>query len=458
MTLAFELPDLGEGVAEGEVVAWHVDVGDVVAERDVLAEVETDKTVVEVPAPVAGRVLERHAAVGEVLETGAVLVTIDEDDTEGSEDAESAPSATENSDADTDTGADAHTFAPPSVRRLARERGVDIATVRGSGPGGRITAEDVGDAPTAEDGSEEPSVTSAVRRVGQGEDEPGVKSAVRRVNPDEDRSDDDEGGVKSAVARVGDAEAGAEPTEGADEPAPDPDRSAASPAAPDAAGDRREPYEGRRRAIGERLTRAWREVPHGVQHDRVAGDGLVDARERLAPLAAERDVTLSATPIVVKCVAAALAEHPIVNTHFDAAAEAVVYREGIHVAVATATEEGLVQALLRNADERGVIDLARALAEGSAEAAIEEPDRATFTVGAAGGEYATPIVRAPQTATLATGALEERPVVSGGEVRTGPTLPLSLSVDRRVIDGADAGRFLGTLGHFLADPARVLVR
>jgi len=239
----------------------------------------------------------------------------------------------------------------------------------------------------------------------------------------------------------------------------------ATTTAPEDPGDRREAYRGIRRRIGEQMGRGWQEVPHATHHDTVAVSELVEARERLAPLAAERDVELPYTPIVVKCVAEALEEHPIVNTHFDAEAEEIVFKEAIDVGVATATDGGLLVPVLRDAGERGLIDLATELTDHVAAARDGSIERetmqgGTFTVtnvGAIGGEYANPIVNVPQTATLATGALEERPVAIDGEVVARPTLPLSLAVDHRVIDGADAARFVNTLKTYLQDPTRLLL-
>jgi len=551
MTVAFELPDLGEGVAEGELLAWHVDVGDRVEADDVLAEVETDKAAVEVPSPVAGTIAERHAEVGDVVETGSVLVTIEE----SAERAAAEPGERAVAPEDDDTGQPSRasgptrTFASPFVRRLARERGVDLATVEGSGPGGRVTEDDVRTvadtaeatgstsvtatassegAAAGESAETDSTVTSAVRRVNRSDepapgDDTTVTSAVRRVGdedaaPEEDppTGSDDDGStdrertfatpatrtlardlgvdldaVPTNVTRDGEpfideaavrayAAAGAEGEPATDEPAdaraidePVADRAAGatdgptgvSSPVPDAPGDRREPYRGVRRRIGEQMDQGWREVPHATHHDRVEVSDLVAARERLAPLAAERDVELTATPIVVKCVAAALAEHPILNTHFDATAEQVVFKEAINVGVATTTDRGLLVPVLEDVDQRGLIDVAAALADrvaaardGSIERAAMEG--ATFTVtnvGAIGGEYATPLVNVPQTAILATGALRERPTAIEGEVVARPTIPLSLAVDNRVVDGADAARFVETLKTYLQDPTRLLL-
>jgi pyruvate dehydrogenase E2 component (dihydrolipoamide acetyltransferase) len=548
----FELPDLGEGVAEGEILAWHVSPGDRVEEDQVLAEVETDKAAVDVPSPVAGLVRELHYEPGDMVETGTVFVTIapDEDVDERSESTDSASgegrpasseaessesasgetaSSVDGTDGETATtsgtsAAGGRVFAPPNVRRLARELGVEITAVEGSGPSGRITE---GDVRAAAEDDEESEVKSAVSRVdGDGEDEPQVKSAVRRVGSGSGQgdapqgADDGQTAVKSAVstadstaerdqtlatpatrkiARDLGVDVDALPTDQSRDGQPYVDEAAVrafaasaeeleegqasgaavaetaetEPAITDregedvtaAAGERREPYQGIRRTIGQRMAQSRREVPHATHHDRAVVEGLVDARERLEPLAEERDVRLTYTPLLLKCVAAALREHPILNSELDTEAEEIVFHDAVHLGVATATDHGLVVPVVEHVDEKGLLEIAREVNDLVARArerdlAREEMQGGTFTVtnfGAIGGEYADPIINVPQTAILGTGALKERPVASEGEVVAKPTLPLSLAIDHRVIDGADAARFVNTLKEYLAEPRRLLL-
>lgn len=200
----FELPDLGEGVAEGEILAWHVEPGDRVEEDQVLAEVETDKAAVDVPSPVAGVVRELHYEPGDMVETGAVVVSIatDEadDETDDETDEEAATTAVTDESADSEPSATGgRVFAPPNVRRLARELGVEITAVDGSGPSGRITESDVRAAGEDAASADDAEVESAVSRVDDG-DGSGVKSAVRRVDDGDEA--DDEPVVNSAVAAV----------------------------------------------------------------------------------------------------------------------------------------------------------------------------------------------------------------------------------------------------------------
>ncbi|WP_058993216.1 dihydrolipoamide acetyltransferase family protein [Haloarcula sp. CBA1127] len=541
----FNLPDLGEGVAEGEVLTWRVSPGDAVTEDQVLAEVETDKAAVDVPSPVDGVVQELHAEVGEMVQTGEVLITIAEEgdaetadaaasdtdevesagaDTEEADSAASeAAAADEQSGASTST-ADGRVFASPSVRRLAREEGVDIAAVDGSGPGGRVTEGDVeaatasADEATASDDSptsvvskasdDGDSPTAAVSQVDAGDTDDGtaVKSAVRSVSGDgQEAASRDQTLATPATrkaARELDVNIDAVPTDQTRDGQPYVDEAAvrtyaeaqqaaqaadaeaisagggaagtaaqAGGAGPEATavetgdGERREPYRGVRRSIGEQMARSRREVPHATHHDQVVVSGLVEARERLAPLAEERDVTLTYTPFVVKCVAAALDQHPVLNTALDTENEEIVYRDAHNIGVAAATDHGLVVPVVNDVDGKGLVELAGEINDLVGRARERDIERSemqggTFTVtnfGVIGGEYASPIINVPETAILGIGALKERPVAEDGEVVAKPTLPLSLAIDHRVIDGADAARFVNTLKEYLADPTRLLL-
>jgi len=569
----FELPDLGEGVAEGEVLSWHVAVGDEVAEDQLLAEVETDKAAVDVPSPVDGVVRALHAEVGDTVATGEVLVTIEEGAEAESD--EGASPAEEAETGDDKATAEGRVFAPPSVRRLAREEGVDITAVEGSGPSGRITEADVEAAAAELAGSEPKSVvskvdddeeeqpTSVVSKVDDDEggptrvispveddgdtettvvdlrdDGPAVKSAVRRASADPiaerrdhtlatpatrrlarelgvdidavptDETRDGEPYVDAAAVRAvaepegrsasitSSAERSAAGQSSGQSPRDDGGTASEREAAeiPDSEvrevaqrvvtelretaaevdteptpveasdADRREPYRGIRRSIGEQMARSRREVPHATHHDKVAVPGLVEARERLRPLAEKEGVKLTYTPLVLKCVAAALDEHPILATQLDTEAEEIVYRSDRSIGVATATDHGLVVPVVEDVDGKGLLELAADLNDlvsraRSRDIARAEMQGGVFTVtnfGAIGGEYADPVINVPETAILGVGALKERPVAEDGEVTAKPTLTLSLAIDHRVIDGADAARFMNTLNAYLADPTRLL--
>lgn len=231
------------------------------------------------------------------------------------------------------------------------------------------------------------------------------------------------------------------------------------------AGDTREPYRGVRRSIGEAMETAKFTAPHVTHHDTADVTDLVATRERLATEAEERGIRLTYTPFVMKAVAAALKEHPILNAQLDEEAEEIVKRGEYNLGVATDTDAGLMVPVVDDVDHKGLLELAsetNELAQKARERSIEpaELQGGTFTitnVGVIGGEYATPIINHPEVAILALGAIKERPRVHEGEVVPRDTLPLSLSIDHRVVDGADAARFTNQVIELLEEPSLLLL-
>jgi len=544
----FKLPDVGEGVAEGELLEWHVEVGDRVTEDQVVAEVETDKAVVDVPSPVNGTVRELRADPGDVIPVGDVIITFDVDgESEAGDTVDDAAAEAEAGDAVTtaeagdvaadDTGngqSGGRVFAPPSARRLARELDVDIGRVDGSGPGGRITEADVRAAAEDGEGSDEGDDGGS-----------GLKSAVTRIGGDEDGETDgtDDDGLTSVVSAVEESADGVASGGGADASgagggtAPesaDRDRTLAKPAtrrvaqeldvdldavptdetrdgepfvteaavreyaeaqqraqAADAAavaagggsaetaiepadtlparsgegGERREPYRGVRKTIGEAMERSKFTVPHVTHHDTADVTDLVETRERLKPRAEDRGVRLTYLPFVLKAVVAALQEHPVLNTSLDEENEEIVYRDYYDIGVATATDAGLMVPVVEGVDGKGLLEIAADVADLTSRARdrsieLDELRGSTFSItnfGAIGGEYATPIINYPETAILGLGEIKERPMVVDGEVAPRHVLTLSLSIDHRVVDGADAARFVNTLTEYLEDPSLLLL-
>jgi pyruvate dehydrogenase E2 component (dihydrolipoamide acetyltransferase) len=559
-TKEFKLPDVGEGVAEGELVTWLVEPGDTVTEDMPVAEVETDKALVEVPSPYDGTVKELLAEEGQMVPVGDVIITFDvpEEGDDGAAadpaDAATAEGATaaESEPADADAGAAANAdaeaseaetpsgrvFAPPNVRRLARELGIDIASVAGSGPSGRITEGDVraaaesesaaaaesggdGSATAADDAPEPRNVSvgegtsSVTKRTTDGETAKPVESAdrdrtlaapaTRRVAEEEgvdlnavpatERRDGEAfvsadavreyaeaqrqarqaeveavsagGGSVSAAAEstTNDAEA-ATAEAGAGESA-----AAGADAGPETTAEgpvERVPYRGVRRTIGDQMERSKYTAPHVTHHDTVVLDELVEFRAATKDLAAKRDVKLTYMPFVLKAVVAALQEFPYLNATLDESdpddAE-ILLKQYYNVGIAVATDAGLMVPVVEDVDRKSVFELAREiddLASRARERKVtrEEMQGGTFSVtnfGAIGGEYATPIINYPETAILGLGAIEQRPVVQDGEVTAAYTLPLSLSIDHRIIDGAVAGRFTNRVMELLRNPKLLLL-
>ncbi|MYL16958.1 2-oxo acid dehydrogenase subunit E2 [Halorubrum distributum] len=540
----FKLPDVGEGVAEGELVSWLVAPGDRVEEDQPVAEVETDKALVEVPSSYDGTVEELFVEEGEMVPVGDVIISfrVDEDgdagaaaadagsdaesdsDSAAADEPEPEPDATadegdaEPAEPDTPSG---RTFAPPSARRLARELGVDVAAVDGSGPGGRVSEADVrahaeggaaesggssdGDAPTprpapTDTGSGERK--SAVSKRGGDESadsaaaggnapEPAGREttlatpATRKVARDRGVDIDD---VPTDETRDGEAfvtaeavNAYADALESPAEPTPEPadvdagagdDPAAASDAADAAAaasGDETVPYRGVRRTIGKQMERSKFTAPHVTHHDTAEVDSLVDARADLKPTAESEGVKLTYMPFVMKAIVAGLKEHPYLNSELREEDEAIVLKKDYNLGIAVATDAGLMVPVVDDVDEKGLFELADEVNDLAARARERklkpaEMKGGTFTItnfGAIGGEYATPIINYPETAILGLGAIEERPVVREGadgasEVVPAPTLPLSLSIDHRVVDGAIAAQFANTVMEHLENPLLLL--
>ncbi|PSQ34986.1 branched-chain alpha-keto acid dehydrogenase subunit E2 [Halobacteriales archaeon QS_9_70_65] len=527
MVREFELPDVGEGLAEAEIVGWLVEPGDAVSEDQPVAEVETDKAVVEVPAPVNGTVRELLADPGEMVPVGDVIITFDTDEQSSSrgrpsaddgdgdpvQDERTDPDAAAAAGADPEPGADSaaadptepteaadaaevgeldgRVFAAPSARRLARELGVDIGVVAGSGPGGRVTEADVGRA--AENGQPagataeseaDAELTSATQQVDAngttgGEaaetttpdaadrDRTLAAPATRKFAEEEgvdldavptDETKDGEAFVSEEHVReyaevqrraqAADAEAVAGSDESVD--AGTATGGTAAAARDDAEGegedeDERVPYRGVRRTIGEQMERSKFTAPHVTHHDEVDVTRLVEARGRLKDRAEERGTKLTYMPFVFKAVVAGLREHPILNSQL--------------------TDDGLMVPVVEGADRKGMLELAdemRELIDAARDRSIarEQMQGGTFTVtnfGAIGGEYATPIINHPETAVLGLGAIKDRPWVVDGEVEARKVMTLSLSIDHRVIDGADAAQFVNTVKEYLEEPELLLL-
>lgn len=547
----FRLPDVGEGVAEGELVSWLVAPGDRVEEDQPVAEVETDKALVEVPSRYDGTVEELFVEEGEMVPVGDVIISfrVDEDgaeadaDDSGSADEgdvdETSPDAGEPEPAAADDAVESEpatssgrTFAPPSARRVARELGVDVAAVDGSGPGGRVTEADVrahaaGDAAPAtdaddagsdespaptpadvdfddrqsvvdargDDGAAEPSATATSDAAPEpaGRDTtlatPATRKAARDLGVDVDDVPTDETRDGEAfvtgedVRAYADALESATTAESAPEPEPvDVDETAAatadatagdtSTASASAAGeettpgDETVPYRGVRRTIGKQMERSKFTAPHVTHHDTAEVAALVEAREELKPRAEERGVNLTYMPFVMKAIVAGLKEHPYLNSELREDDEEIVLKKEYNLGIAVATDAGLMVPVVDDVDEKGLFELAaevRDLATRARDRSLKpaEMKGSTFTVtnfGAIGGEFATPIINYPETAILGLGAIEERPVVRDGEVVPAPTLPLSLSIDHRVVDGAVAARFANTVMEHLEHPLLLLTR
>jgi len=423
VSFEFKLPDLGEGVAEGEIVSWKVTLGDHVEEDQPLVEVMTDKATVEIPAPKTGKIEKILAEPGAVVPVGEVLVVIDD---AASEDAAVAPAEEEATPTATPEPAPAppvaeekappapaagpttaaagqKVLATPSTRKLARELGVDIANITGTGPRGRITQEDVRASGTT---------------------------------------------VKAPVTAPADV-------------------ATATPLATGApsASDERIPYRGLRKAIGDQMVKSAYTAPHFTLVEEVDMTEIARLRQQFKPEAERMGFKLTYLPFVVKALATALQRHPILNSTLDEEAGEVVLSADAHVGFALDTERGLMVPVIRDARRRNIYEIAaelQRLSEAGRSGSItrEELSGSTITIssaGSIGGLFATPIINHPEVAILGVYRIEDRPVVMDGEIVVRKMMYLSVTLDHRVVDGGEAARFLNTMKSMLGDPSLMVM-
>ena len=405
----FDLPDVGEGLSEGEIVHWHVGEGDAVAADQIIVDVQTDKAVVEIPSPVAGTVRSLGGGVGATLSVGAMLAVIETAAPAEERGGDSPSQALPQAPAAPCKGASGkrrRALASPATRKLAVELGVDIASLAGTGERGRITRDD-------------------------------VERAA--------------GASPAASPPVADDAPPAPPVAGAE----------ATPAQ-----DRIEPLRGLRRQVARTMQAAWRDIPHILTFHEIDATRLVAARRALVAEFEPDGVKPSYLPLVMKACAAALRRHPRFNASLDMEAERIVYRGRVNIGFATATPDGLVVPVIHDVDTKSMLALAReiaALAEAARTRAVklEQLRGGTFTVsnyGSYGGHFGTPIIRPPEVAILGVGAIRETVVPVDGAPAVRPSLPLAVSTDHRLNDGEHLGAFAATVGAYLVEPARLLGR
>jgi len=393
MTYEFRLPDIGEGVAEGEVVRWLVKEGDFLKEDQPMVEVMTDKATVEIGSPRAGRVAKRMFAEGERCPVGKVLIVIDVEGDAGQPakptpaTAPAAPRAEQAANTGkTGNGAASGeaVLATPATRKLARDIGVDIRGVTGSGRAGRITSDDV-------------------RAHGEG----------------------------SAPA----APASRTQTDGV-----------------------RIPFRGLRKKIAETLVRSKQTAPHVTYVEEIDCTELVALRAKLNKRGGEK---LSFLPFIIKATIAALKKFPQMNAMLDEAGGEIIQWSSFHIGLATATENGLIVPVIRDADRKSLAELGgdiERLAEATrtGKATRDELMGSTFTItslGALGGVMATAIINPPEVAILGVHRIAKRPAVVGDQIVIRDLMNLSLSFDHRVVDGFDAAQFVAEIKRTLEAPA-----
>lgn len=426
----FTLPELGEGIVEGEIISWLVAEGDEIKEDQPLVEVQNDKAVEELPSPYAGKIVKIHASEGDVVVVDQPLVEIDAPDYEGDgDDVASTPAqptgvAGENpAEASTPAATGAaginnpagRVLAMPSVRKLARDKGIDITQVTPTGKGGRVTAEDVNNfnpnavADTADQ--------SAEKAVSETKDETTSKPAVSSTGSYADR-------------------------------------------------ERREPMSGTRKSIARAMVNSKHTAPHVTLHDEMEVSKLWDHRKKFKDVAAQRNTKLTFLPYVVKALIAAVKKYPILNASIDDSTEEIVYKDYYNIGIATDTDRGLYVPNIKDANALSMFDIADQITELAARAHAgklntSEMSNGTITIsniGSAGGKWFTPVINYPEVAILGFGSIVQQPVVNEeGELAVGRVVKLSLSFDHRIVDGATAQNALNEVKKYLADPELLLM-
>jgi pyruvate dehydrogenase E2 component (dihydrolipoamide acetyltransferase) len=436
-TVAFEfkLPDIGEGIHEGEIVKWFVKPGDEVNEDDVLCEVQNDKAVVEIPSPVKGKVLEILVEEGTVATVGQTLITLDapgyenmtfkgqeQDEPKEKENTQEvskkeegeAKAPQEAPSKQTEVDPNRRVIAMPSVRKYAREKGVDIRLVQGTGKNGRVLKSDID------------AFLAGGTAAQQKEEAPAAKA--------------EEKAAAAAAAQQPVVLEGEFP-------------------------ETREKMSGIRRAIAKAMVNSKHTAPHVTLMDEVDVTKLVAHRKKFKEIAAEKGIKLTFLPYVVKALTSALREFPVLNTSIDDEKEEVIYKHYYNIGIAADTDRGLLVPVIKHADRKPIFALAKEINELAAKAregklAPHEMKGASCTItniGSAGGQWFTPVINHPEVAILGIGRISEKPIVRDGEIVVAPVLALSLSFDHRMIDGATAQKALNHIKRLLNDPELLLM-
>lgn len=446
----FKLPDIGEGIHEGEIVRWLVNQGDSVTEDQPIAEVMTDKATVEITSPFTGKVHKLNAGEGETVLVGATIIEIDDGAGGGNGQAASAaapaapapaapapaaaapappappraptpsapaparsepvapPAAARGVVAAPPAITSGPVLAAPATRRLARERGVDLRSIAGTGPRGRITKDDVENAGAGA----APAAPAAPAPAGR----------------------------PAAPARQ-------------------------APPPPPAGGELRIPLRGLRKKIAEHMALSKRTAAHFTYVEEIDVTELVKVRGEGKALAAEQDVKLTYLPFIMKAIVRGLKLFPMLNAALDEEKNELVYKYDYNFGIAVDTQDGLVVPVVKGVDHLSILDIARevdrvASAARGRTVALDDLRGGTFTItnaGNIGGLFATPVINHPEVAIVGVHKISRRPVVRGDEVVIGDVMWLSISIDHRVVDGADGARFMNEVKRVLEQPTLLLL-
>jgi len=394
MPFDFKLPDLGEGITEGEIRKWLVKEGDSIEEHQTVLEIETDKAVVEVPSPKKGKILKMNKEEGDIAKVGEVLMTIAEEGEaiEEKPKAEEVPAVEERPKSVSVVGVlpeeEEGILATPAARALAKDLGVKLETIKGSGPGGSITKEDV---------------TKASEKVKKAEEIYGITERV--------------------------------------------------------------PLKGLRRTIAKNLLTAHQTMVFVTIMDEADVTDLWNIREREKKVLQEKGIHLTFLPFFMKALQHSLVEHPYLNASVDGEKEEIILKKYFNIGIAVDTPDGLMVPVIRDVDKKTVRELASEIQDLSQKAKerkikLEEMRGSSFTIsnwGHFGGTFATPVINYPDAAIMGTGRIADKPWVKEGQIVIRKILPLSLTFDHRVTDGADAATFLSKVMRYLEDPGLLFI-
>ncbi|AQL55942.1 dihydrolipoamide acetyltransferase family protein [Abyssicoccus albus] len=435
MSFEFKLPDIGEGIHEGEIVKWFVKDGDEIAEDDVLCEVQNDKAVVEIPSPVSGTVEKVHVEEGTVAVVGDVIVSIDSPDAEGmtfkgsdeedsskKEEKKEAPKEEPKSENKEDNNSNASSnedvdenrlvIAMPSVRKYAREQGVNIKAVSGSGKNGRILKEDID---AFNNGEQQSNASAAEQTTG-------------------------EAASTETAQKATEVPAGEMP-------------------------ETREKMSGMRKAIAKAMVNSKHTAPHVTIMDEIDVQKLWDHRKAYKSVAEEQGIKLTFLPYVVKALVSALKKYPALNTSIDDETMEIIQKHYYNIGIAADTEKGLLVPVVKNADRKSMFAISDEINQLAAKArdgklSSDEMKGATCTIsniGSAGGQWFTPVINHPEVAILGIGRIAQKPIVVDGEIIAAPVLALSLSFDHRQIDGLTAQNAMNHIKRLLNNPELLLM-
>ncbi|MFZ2339742.1 MAG: dihydrolipoamide acetyltransferase family protein [Bacteroidales bacterium] len=426
MRYIFKFPDIGEGLTEGIIIEWYVDKGNAVKVGQPLVKMETDKVVTDIPSPREGAIAARYGKVGETIHVGETLVEIEISGEAAAAAPEAQPEQVEEkgagvvgtievasgnallpaSEEGTEpkpaaaSAGDRKVLATPVARAMARELNIDINQVTGTGPAGRVMKSDIQNfhapAPSAKSVSTRPASTAT------------ATGELVEIRP---------------MTQI-------------------------------------------RKSIAKNMLRSKQSTAHMTLFEEPEVSALVDARSRYREEYKKEDISLTYLPFIIKAVVAALKRHPELNSEMDFEKGNIIYKNYYNIGIAVSTEEGLVVPVIRNADRLTVKELSRAVAEIAVKArerklTLDDMKDGTFTItnyGALGGWFGVPVINYPQVGILGIGRINQQPVVKDGEIKVGNVMPLSLSVDHRMVDGAEATEFLNDVAAGVADPLSLIMR